>query len=103
MLLASIDTIPGKNFEVLGIVKGTVVQSKHIGRDIMAGLKNIVGGEIQSYTDMLNEARKIATDRMIQEAKALGADAIVGMRYCTSAVMEGAAEIVAYGTAVKFV
>ena len=103
MILASIDTIPGKNFEVLGIVKGTVVQSKHIGRDILAGLKTIVGGEIQGYTDMLIEARNIATDRMVNEAKTIGADAIIGMRYCTSAVMEGAAEIVAYGTAVKFV
>ncbi|MBO7480522.1 MAG: YbjQ family protein [Bacteroidales bacterium] len=103
MLLASIDTIPGKNIEVLGIVKGTVVQSKHIGRDILAGLKTIVGGEIQGYTDMLIEARSIATERMTREAEALGADAVIGMRYCTSAVMEGAAEIVAYGTAVKFV
>ncbi len=103
MLLASIETIPGKNIEVLGIVKGTVVQSKHIGRDILAGLKTIVGGEIQGYTDMLIEARNIATERMTREAENLGADAIIGMRYCTSAVMEGAAEIVAYGTAVKFV
>ena len=103
MILASIDTIPGKNFEVLGIVKGTVVQSKHIGRDILAGLKTIVGGEIQGYTDMLIEARNIATDRMVNEAKTIGADAVIGMRYCTSAVMEGAAEIVAYGTAVKFI
>lgn len=103
MILASIDTIPGKNFEVLGIVKGTVVQSKHIGRDILAGLKTIVGGEIKGYTDMLIEARSIATDRMKKEAESLGADAVIGMRYCTSAVMEGAAELVAYGTAVKFV
>ena len=103
MLLASIDTIPGKNIEILGIVKGTVVQSKHIGRDILAGLKTIVGGEIQGYTDMLIEARNIATERMTREAESLGADAVIGMRYCTSAVMEGAAEIVAYGTAVKFV
>lgn len=103
MLLASIETIPGKNFEVLGIVKGTIVQSKHIGRDILAGLKTIVGGEIQGYTDMLNEARKIATDRMIKEAEELGANAIIGMRYGSSAVMDGAAEIIAYGTAVKFI
>lgn len=103
MILASINTIPGKNFEVLGIVKGTVVQSKHIGRDILAGLKTIVGGEIQGYTDMLIEARSIATDRMKKEAETLGADAVIGMRYCTSAVMEGAAELVAYGTAVKFI
>ena len=87
----------------MGIVKGTVVQSKHIGRDILAGLKTIVGGEIQGYNDMLIEARNIATERMTKEAESLGADAVIGMRYCTSAVMEGAAEIVAYGTAVKFV
>ena len=103
MILASIDTIPGKNFEVLGIVKGTVVQSKHIGRDFLAGLKTIVGGEIQGYTDMLIEARSIATERMTKEAESLGADAVIGMRYGSSAVMDGAAEIVAYGTAVKFV
>ena len=103
MLLASIETFPGKEYNVLGIVKGTVVQSKHIGRDILAGLKTIVGGEIQGYTDMLIEARSIATERMTKEAESLGADAVIGMRYCTSAVMEGAAEIVAYGTAVKFV
>lgn len=103
MLLASIETFPGKEYNVLGIVKGTVVQSKHIGRDILAGLKTIVGGEIQGYTDMLIEARNIATERMTKEAESLGADAVIGMRYCTSAVMEGAAEIVAYGTAVKFV
>ena len=103
MILASIDTIPGKNFEVLGIVKGTVVQSKHIGRDIMAGLKTIVGGEIEGYTDMLNEARKIATDRMTKEAENIGADAVIGMRYSSSAVMDGAAEIVAYGTAIRFI
>lgn len=103
MLLASIETFPGKEYNVLGIVKGTVVQSKHIGRDILAGLKTIVGGEIQGYTDMLIEARNIATERMAKEAEALGADAVIGMRYCTSAVMEGAAEIVAYGTAVKFI
>lgn len=103
MILASINTIPGKNFEVLGMVKGTVVQSKHIGRDILAGFKTIVGGEIHGYTDMLNEARNIATERMTKEAEALGADAVIGMRYGSSAVMDGSAEILAYGTAVKFV
>ena len=102
MLLASIDTIPGKNYEVLGLVKGTTVQSKHIGRDFLAGLKTIVGGEIKGYTDMLNEARKTATDRMVKEAEALGADAIIGLRYGSSAVMDGSAEILAYGTAVRF-
>jgi uncharacterized protein YbjQ (UPF0145 family) len=101
MKLVSIETIPGKEIEALGIVKGTVVQSKNIGRDFMAGMKTFVGGEIKGYTEMLNEARQIATKRMVDEAQALGADAIVGVRYGSSAVMQGAAEIVAYGTAVK--
>ena len=101
MLLVSIDSIPGKNLEVLGLVKGTIVQSKNFGRDFMAGLKTLVGGEIAGYTEMLNEARQIATKRMVDEAEALGANAIVGVRYGSSAVMQGAAEVVAYGTAVK--
>ncbi|MBO7638646.1 MAG: YbjQ family protein [Treponema sp.] len=103
MMLVSIDSIPGKNFEAMGLVKGTIVQSKNFGRDIMAGLKTLVGGEIAGYTEMLNEARQIATKRMVDEATALGADAIVGVRYGSSAVMQGAAEVVAYGTAVKFI
>ena len=103
MKLVSIETIPGQNFEVLGLVKGTVVNSKNIGKDILSGLKTIVGGEIVSYTEMLNEARQIATKRMVDEANALGADAIVGVRYGSSAVMQGAAEIIAFGTAVKFI
>ena len=102
MLLVSIDSIPGKDFEVLGMAKGTVVQSKNFGRDFMAALKTLVGGEIAGYTEMLNEARQIATKRMVDEATALGADAVVGVRYGSSAVMQGAAEVVAYGTAVKF-
>ena len=102
MKLFSIENIPGQNFEALGIVKGTIVQSKHIGRDFMAGLKTIVGGEISQYTEMLIEARDIATRRMIAEAEALGADAIVGIRFSTSAVMQNAAEVIAFGTAVKF-
>ena len=101
MKLVTIDTIPGKNYEVLGMVKGTIVQSKNIGRDFMAGMKTLVGGEIKGYTEMLIEARAIATKRMVDEAEALGADAIVGVRYGSSAVMQGAAEVVAYGTAVK--
>jgi uncharacterized protein YbjQ (UPF0145 family) len=103
MKLLSIDVIPGKNYEPLGIVKGTVVQSKNIGRDFMAGMKTLVGGEIKGYTEMLIEARQIATKRMVDEAEKMGADAIVGVRYGSSAVMQGAAEIIAYGTAVKFV
>ena len=102
MKLVSIETIPGQDFEVLGLVKGTIVNSKNVGRDLMAGLKTIVGGEIVGYTEMLNEARQIATKRMVDEAEALGADAIVGIRYGSSAVMQSAAEIVAFGTAVKF-
>jgi uncharacterized protein YbjQ (UPF0145 family) len=103
MKLVSIDCIPGKEFEALGMVKGTVVQSKNIGRDFMAGMKTIVGGEIAGYTEMLKEARQIATKRMVDEAEQLGADAIVGVRYASSSVMQGAAEILAYGTAVKFI
>ncbi len=102
MLIVSIDSIPGKNFEVLGMVKGTIVQSKNLGRDFISALKTLVGGEITSYTEMLNEARQLATKRMVDEATALGADAVVGVRYGSSAVMQNAAEVVAYGTAVKF-
>lgn len=102
MKLVNIDYIPGEEIvEALGIVKGTVVQSKNIGRDFLAGMKTIVGGEITSYTDMLNIARGIATKRMVEDAKNLGADAIINIRYGSSTVMSGAAEIMAYGTAVK--
>ncbi|MCR4896776.1 MAG: YbjQ family protein [Lachnospiraceae bacterium] len=101
MKLVSIDQIPGKEIEALGIVKGTIVQTKNIGRDFMAGMKTLVGGEIVGYTEMLNEARQLATKRMVDEAEALGADAIVGVRYGSSQVMQGAAEVIAYGTAVK--
>ncbi|MCR4754735.1 MAG: YbjQ family protein [Lachnospiraceae bacterium] len=103
MKLVSIETIPGQNYEVLGLVKGTIVNSKNIGRDLMAGLKTIVGGEIVGYTEMLNEARQIATKRMVDEAEELGADAVVGIRYGSSSVMTSAAEIIVFGTAVKFV
>ena len=102
MLLLNIDYIPGKDLEVLGIVKGTVVQSKNIGKDFMAGMKTLVGGEIAGYTEMLNEARQIATKRMVDEAAALGADAVLNVRYGSSAVMQGAAEVIAYGTAVRY-
>ena len=102
MMLVSIDSIPGKEYEVLGIVKGTIVQSKNVGRDFMAAMKTLVGGELAGYTEMLNEARQIASKRMVDEATALGADAIVGVRYGSSTIIQGAAEIVAYGTAVKF-
>ena len=101
MLLLNIDHIPGKNVEALGIVKGTVVQSKNIGKDFMARMKTLVGGEIVGYTEMLTEARQIATKRMVDEAEALGADAIINIRFGSSSVMQGAAEVIAYGTAVR--
>lgn len=102
MKLVNIDYIPGYEItEVLGIVKGTVVQSKNIGKDIVSGFKTIVGGEIKNYTDMLNQARAIATKRMVDDAESLNADAVINVRYGSSAVMSGAAEVIAYGTAVK--
>lgn len=101
MLLLNIDYVPGKEVEPLGLVKGTVVQSKNFGKDFMAGMKTLVGGEIVGYTEMLTEARQIATKRMVDEASALGADAILNIRFGSSAVMQGAAEVIAYGTAVK--
>lgn len=103
MKLVSIDSIPGRQIEALGIVKGAIVQTKNIGRDFMAGMKTLVGGEIVGYTEMLNEARQLATKRMVDEAEAMGADAIVGVRYGSSQVMQGAAEVIAYGTAVKLI
>ena len=103
MKLLSIDYIPGPEIEALGMVKGTVVQTKNIGRDFMAGMKTLVGGEIVGYTEMLNEARQIAVKRMVDEAKELGADAVIGVKYGSSQVMSGAAEVIAYGTAVKII
>ncbi|MDO4473789.1 MAG: YbjQ family protein [Eubacteriales bacterium] len=103
MKLVSIDTIPGKNIEALGLVRGTTVQSKNLGKDFMAGMKTLVGGELTGYTEMLIEARQIATKRMVDEAEEMGADAIVGVRYGSSAIMQGAAEVIAYGTAVKII
>lgn len=101
MKLVSIEYLPGKKVEALGIVKGTVVQTKNIGRDFMAGMKTIVGGEVVGYTEMMNEARQIATKRMVDEAEALQADAVIGVKYGSSTIMQGAAEMLAYGTAVK--
>ena len=100
MMLLSIDHSPGKEIEALGMVKGAVVQTKHFGKDFMAGMKTLVGGEITAYTEMLNEARQIAVKRMVDEAEALGADAVIGVRYGSAQMMQGAAEVVAYGTAV---
>ena len=101
MLLLNIEYIPGKKIEALGIAKGSVVQSKNFGKDFMAGMKTLVGGEIESYTQMLTEARQIATKRMVDDAEAMGADAVIGIRYTSASVMKGAAEINAYGTAVR--
>ena len=100
--LLTLNEYPGRTItEVLGYVKGSTVQTKNIGKDFLAGLKSLVGGEIKYYTDMMNEARKIATERLLREADEMGADAVLGFRLQTSAVMGGAAEIIAYGTAVK--
>ncbi len=103
MKLLSIDYVPGQDIEALGMVKGAIVQTKHLGKDFMAGMKTLVGGEISDYTEMLNEARQIAVKRMVDEAIALDADAVIGIRYGSAQMMQGAAEVVAYGTAVKFV
>lgn len=103
MLIVTIDHIPGKEFEVLGIARGSTVQSRNLGRDIMAGFRTLVGGEVRDYAEMLAEARQIATGRMVKNAEEMGADAVVGMRYASSSVMQGAAEVISYGTAVKFV
>ena len=102
MIYTTTPDIPGKEIEeILGIVSGNVVQSNHVGKDIMAGLKSVIGGEIKSYTDMLTEARQKAISRMVDEAKKLDADAVVNLRFTTSSIMSGSSEILAYGTAVK--
>ena len=103
MILVNTDYISGKELEMLGLVKGSTIQSKHIGKDISQSFKTLVGGELKAFNDMMNEARALATKRMVEEAQALGADAIVNIRYASSAVMQGAAEVIAYGTAVRFV
>ncbi len=102
MILVNTDFVTGKELETISIVKGSTIQAKHAGKDIMAGLKTLVGGEIHGYTEMMNEARAIASKRMVQEAESLGADAVINIRYATSQIMQGAAEVIAYGTAVKF-
>jgi len=103
MILVNTDYIAGKELQMLGLVRGSCVQSKHLGKDIMAGFKTMVGGELKAYTDLMNESRAIATKRMVEDAEAQGADAVVNIRYVSAAVMQGASEITAYGTAVKFV
>ena len=102
MLLVTTETIAGKKIEMLGLVKGSTIQSKHLGNDIAQSFKTLVGGELKSYNEMMNDARALATKRMVEEAEALGADAIVCIRYASAAVMQGAAEVMAYGTAVRF-
>jgi uncharacterized protein YbjQ (UPF0145 family) len=102
MIIVNTETIQGKEIvESLGLVRGSTIRAKHIGKDLMSGLRQIVGGEMKEYSEMLTEARQFATLQMVEEANALGADGIVNVRYTTSAVMQGAAEILAYGTAVK--
>ena len=103
MILVNTDYISGKELEMLGLVKGSTIQSKHIGNDILQSFKTLVGGELKAYNDMMNEARAMATKRMVAEAESLGADAIVNIRYASSAIMQGAAEVIAYGTAVKII
>jgi uncharacterized protein YbjQ (UPF0145 family) len=102
MILVNTDYIGGKELEMLGLVKGSTIQTKNLGRDITQGLKTLVGGELTAYNEMMNDARALATKRMVAEAEKLGADAIVNVRYASSAVMSGAAEVITYGTAVKF-
>lgn len=102
MFLVNTESIPSREIELLGLVRGSTIQTRNIGRDITQGLKTLVGGELKAYTQMMNAARDIATDRMVVEADRLGADAIVSIRYASASVMSGAAEILAYGTAVKF-
>lgn len=103
MMLVTTDHINGTNLEMLGLVKGSTIQSKNLGHDIGQSFKTLVGGELTSYTDMMNEARQIATCRMMDEAEQLGADAIIGVRFSSASVMQGAAEVMVYGTAVKFI
>lgn len=102
MILVNTDFVSGQELITLSLVRGSIVQSKHLGKDIMAGFKTMVGGEIRGYTEMMDEAREIATQRMIMDAERYNADAIINVRYVSAAVMQGAAEVIAYGTAVKF-
>jgi len=102
MILVNTDYITGKELEIMSLVKGSTIQSRNIGRDITQGFKTLVGGELTAYTEMMNDARALATKRMVVEAEELQADAVVNIRYASAAVMQGAAEVMAYGTAVKF-
>jgi uncharacterized protein YbjQ (UPF0145 family) len=102
MILSNVETVPGKTIvEFYGVVSGNTVRAKHLGKDILAGFKNLVGGELKAYTELLQESRQEAQDRMVEQARAMGANAVVNVRYATSSVAQGAAELFAYGTAVK--
>ena len=103
MQVFTIETIPNRKYEPIALVEGGMVQSKHIGKDIGASFKTIVGGELKGYTDMMQEARAVALQRMIDNAAKYNADAVIGLRYASSAIVQGAAEVIAYGTAVKFI
>ncbi len=102
MILTNIESVPGKKIvEHFGLVQGSTIRAKHVGRDIMASLKNIVGGELKGYTELMKESRSEATKRMVEQARQLGANAVINVRYATSSVTQGAAELFAYGTAVR--
>ena len=102
MILSNTEEVPGRKVrELYGVVSGSTVRAKHIGRDFMAGLKNLVGGELKGYTELLREARQEAMDRMVEQAEAMGANAVLNVRFSTSSVAQGAAELFAYGTAVR--
>jgi len=102
MILVNTDYIPGKELEVLGLVKGSTIQTRHVGKDIAQSFKHLVGGELKAYTEMMDSARTLATKRMVEEAEKLGADAVINIRFFSASVMQGAAEVMIYGTAVKF-
>ena len=102
MILVNTDYYNDKELHMLGLVKGSTIQSKNLGRDITQGFKTLVGGELKSYNQMMNDARALATKRMVEEAESMGADAVINVRYSSSAIMAGAAEVIVYGTAVKF-
>lgn len=103
MFITTTDTLAGRPYQILGLVEGGTVQTRNIGRDITQSIKGVVGGELGGYTDMMAKARQLACSRMCDQAEALGADAVIGMRYATSAIMQSAAEVIAYGTAVKLI
>jgi len=102
MILVNTDYISGKELETIGLVKGSTIQSRHLGKDITQALKSLIGGELKAYTEMMNDARALATKRMVEEAEKYNADGVVNIRYASSSVMQNAAEVIAYGTAVKF-